>query len=199
MQSNEVGAILNTMNCSEWTYIVSTPISKTNVSLLFRNDRFHFHQSILQVNGKSNILHYIFMAHSIIHIDGFIWLTYSGFIFLSFARITVRSIFSRVLSSVSSSFKRNSSEIISKSRTGSTSPSTCVTSGSSNAPMQMKSNKPFYKNNVLSANNAEHVALNIRHRWKMASQALMCERKAFPNPWPSAAPFTKPAISTTFK
>lgn len=33
----------------------------------------------------------------------------------------------------------------------------------------------------------------------MASQALMCDRKAFPKPWPSEAPFTKPAMSTTFR
>lgn len=33
----------------------------------------------------------------------------------------------------------------------------------------------------------------------MASQALMCDKKAFPNPCPSAAPLTNPAISTTFK
>lgn len=33
----------------------------------------------------------------------------------------------------------------------------------------------------------------------MASQAPICDRKAFPRPCPSAAPFTKPAISTIFK
>lgn len=33
----------------------------------------------------------------------------------------------------------------------------------------------------------------------MASQALMCDKNAFPRPCPSAAPFTKPAMSTTFK
>uniref|UniRef100_A0A2H1WHR3 SFRICE_016756 n=1 Tax=Spodoptera frugiperda TaxID=7108 RepID=A0A2H1WHR3_SPOFR len=33
----------------------------------------------------------------------------------------------------------------------------------------------------------------------MASQALMCDKKAFPRPWPSAAPRTRPAMSTTFK
>lgn len=27
----------------------------------------------------------------------------------------------------------------------------------------------------------------------------MWDKKAFPKPWPSAAPFTSPAISTTFK
>lgn len=41
--------------------------------------------------------------------------------------------------------------------------------------------------------------LNLRHKWKIASHALMCERKAFPNPWPSAAPFTRPAMSTTLR
>jgi len=33
----------------------------------------------------------------------------------------------------------------------------------------------------------------------MESQALMWERKALPKPWPAWAPFTKPAISTTFR
>lgn len=33
----------------------------------------------------------------------------------------------------------------------------------------------------------------------MASQALMCERKALPRPWPSEAPFTSPAMSTTLR
>lgn len=35
--------------------------------------------------------------------------------------------------------------------------------------------------------------------WKMASQALMWERKAFPSPCPEWAPFTRPAMSTTFR
>lgn len=39
----------------------------------------------------------------------------------------------------------------------------------------------------------------LRVMWKMASQALMWERKALPKPWPAWAPFTKPAISTTFR
>lgn len=33
----------------------------------------------------------------------------------------------------------------------------------------------------------------------MPSQALMCERKALPSPWPSDAPLTKPAMSTTLR
>ena len=43
------------------------------------------------------------------------------------------------------------------------------------------------------------IAFNLRQRWKIPSQALMCERKLFPSPWPSAAPLTNPAMSTTFK
>lgn len=35
--------------------------------------------------------------------------------------------------------------------------------------------------------------------WKMASQALMWERKALPSPCPEWAPFTRPAMSTTFR
>lgn len=35
--------------------------------------------------------------------------------------------------------------------------------------------------------------------WKIASQALMWERNAFPSPCPEWAPFTSPAISTTFR
>ena len=38
-----------------------------------------------------------------------------------------------------------------------------------------------------------------RDMWKMASQADMFERKALPSPWPSWAPFTSPAMSTTFR
>ena len=39
----------------------------------------------------------------------------------------------------------------------------------------------------------------LRHKWNIASQALICDKKAFPSPCPSEAPFTKPAISVTFK
>ena len=35
--------------------------------------------------------------------------------------------------------------------------------------------------------------------WKIPSQALMLDRKEFPRPFPSWAPFTSPAISTTFR
>lgn len=38
-----------------------------------------------------------------------------------------------------------------------------------------------------------------RQRWNIASQALIFDKNAFPRPCPSAAPLTKPAISTTFK
>lgn len=43
------------------------------------------------------------------------------------------------------------------------------------------------------------MAIYSRVMWKMESQALMWERKALPKPWPAWAPFTKPAISTTFR
>ena len=33
----------------------------------------------------------------------------------------------------------------------------------------------------------------------MASQALMWDRKALPKPWPSEAPLTRPAMSTTLR
>ena len=39
----------------------------------------------------------------------------------------------------------------------------------------------------------------LRQRWKMASQALMWERKALPRPCPSEAPFTRPAMSVTLR
>lgn len=97
--------------------------------------------------------------------------SYSGFSFLSPPRATTFSSLSRAFIRFSSSLRRSSSEMISRSRTGSTSPSTCVTSGSSKA----------------------------RHRWKMLSQALMCERKSLPRPCPSAAPLTRPAMSTTLR
>lgn len=67
-------------------------------------------------------------------------LTCSGLIFLSLLRIA-RSILSKCFKRLSSSLRRNSSEIVSKSRIGSTSPSTCVTSESSNAPAKKKTKK----------------------------------------------------------
>ena len=33
----------------------------------------------------------------------------------------------------------------------------------------------------------------------MASQALIWDRKALPKPWPSEAPLTRPAMSTTLR
>lgn len=51
-------------------------------------------------------------------------LTYSGFNFLSVPRTTNFSTLSKFFNKFSSSFKRSSSEMISKSLTGSTSPST---------------------------------------------------------------------------
>ena len=41
--------------------------------------------------------------------------------------------------------------------------------------------------------------IDLRQRWKMASQALMWERKALPRPCPSEAPFTRPAMSVTLR
>lgn len=38
-----------------------------------------------------------------------------------------------------------------------------------------------------------------RVMWKMPSQALIWDRKAFPRPWPAWAPFTRPAMSTTLR
>lgn len=38
-----------------------------------------------------------------------------------------------------------------------------------------------------------------RVMWKMPSQALIWDRKAFPRPWPEWAPFTRPAMSTTLR
>ena len=35
--------------------------------------------------------------------------------------------------------------------------------------------------------------------WKTASQARMWERNALPRPWPSCAPLTRPAMSTTLR
>ena len=48
--------------------------------------------------------------------------------------------------------------------------------------------------NILSA-----VCLYLRHKWNMASQALICDKKALPSPCPSEAPLTRPAISTTLR
>jgi len=75
--------------------------------------------------------------------------------------------FSSAFSTNSTSFIRSSSLIMSRSRTGSTSPSTCMISASSKQ----------------------------RTTWKIASTARMCDRKALPNPAPVEAPRVKPAIS----
>lgn len=45
----------------------------------------------------------------------------------------------------------------------------------------------------------ERINFSLLHIWSKASHALMWERNAFPRPWPSDAPFTSPAISTTFR
>ena len=71
------------------------------------------------------------------------------------------------------SFFRSSSPMIVRSRIGSTSPSTC------------------------DAASPSIVSSKTRTTLKMASVALMCERKALPKPSPSAAPLTRPAMSTT--
>ena len=41
--------------------------------------------------------------------------------------------------------------------------------------------------------------LYLRVKWKIPSQALIWDKKAFPRPCPLWAPFTRPAISTTFR
>lgn len=78
---------------------------------------------------------------------------------------------SRRFSTHSMSLRRSSVEMVSMSRTGSTSPSTCVTSASSNA----------------------------RTTWKMPSTARTCDKKALPRPAPVEAPAVKPAMSMHVK
>lgn len=75
--------------------------------------------------------------------------------------------FSRAFSTNSISLIRSSSLIMSRSRTGLTSPSTWIISASSKQ----------------------------RTTWKIASTALIWERKALPSPAPVDAPRVKPAIS----
>ena len=74
----------------------------------------------------------------------------------------------KALSSVWRSANINSVEMISTSRAGSTSPSTWLTSGSS----------------------------NTRTTWQIASVSRMCARNLLPRPCPSDAPRTRPAMST---
>lgn len=47
--------------------------------------------------------------------------------------------------------------------------------------------------------NNSNVSDDLLNRLNMASQADIWDKKAFPKPCPSEAPFTKPAISTIFK
>lgn len=64
---------------NEWTYIMSTPVSKSNVSLLFRNDPFYFHKSILQKrignqtieSPNLRICCFLFALSSLTYIFGF--------------------------------------------------------------------------------------------------------------------------------
>jgi len=74
---------------------------------------------------------------------------------------------SMVFSRIYKSFAVNSLTIISISRSGLTSPSSWITSGSENA----------------------------RTTWKIPSVALISARKLFPRPAPVLAPLTRPAIS----
>lgn len=67
------------------------------------------------------------------------------------------------------------------SRMGSTSPSTWITSASSNAPAPISTRLESRSHS--------------RTIWKMPSTARTCERKAFPSPAPEAAPAVKPAMS----
>jgi hypothetical protein len=94
----------------------------------------------------------------------------------------------------SSSFNLSSSLMISISRTGLTSPSTWVISSLSKVPLQMQVEGFFYHWLVLHL-----FVYYLRQRWKIASTLRMWERKAFPNPWPSCAPFTSPAMSTMLR
>lgn len=71
----------------------------------------------------------------------------------------------------------------------------CLSLTVSNISLQLHGNlqiKNFIKYSL-------KLAIYSRVMWKMESQALMWERKALPKPWPAWAPFTKPAISTTFR
>ena len=63
----------------------------------------------------------------------------------------------------------SSISIVSMSETGSTLPATWITSGSSKQ----------------------------RTTWMIASTSRMCDRNLLPSPWPSLAPFTMPAMSTS--
>ena len=100
------------------------------------------------------------------------------------------------------SLSLSSSLMIWISRTGSTSPSTWVISSSLNTLLL------FYNDSslviyALGATKTNFRMSDLYHNflsiWKMASHPEICERNALPRPWPSLAPFTKPAISTTFK
>mmetsp|Transcript_10567 Transcript_10567/g.35030 ORF Transcript_10567/g.35030 Transcript_10567/m.35030 type:complete len:232 (-) Transcript_10567:395-1090(-) len=86
-----------------------------------------------------------------------------GFFLTSFSRRA------RCAETYAASFLQSSLVIVSKSRTGSTVSSTCVTSAESNA----------------------------RTTWKRPSTAWICDRKALPKPAPSDAPRIRPAMSTS--
>ena len=98
-------------------------------------------------------------------------MSYSGLSFLSPLLTATFSSLSIMGPITSSSLSWSSSGIISVSQTGSSLPSTCVISSSSKA----------------------------RVKWKIPSQALKWDKKTFHRPCPLWAPFTRPAISTTFR
>jgi hypothetical protein len=80
--------------------------------------------------------------------------------------------------------------MISMSRTGSTSPSTWMTSASSNAPVQRVSHQLLVPIDLPSSSNY------VRTIWKIPSTDLTLARKLFPSPAPLAAPLVNPAMST---
>ena len=93
------------------------------------------------------------------------------FISLSFVFFAFLLYYSDRFSAIYKSFWINSCLIIFISRTGSIPPSVCDTFS----------------------------FLNALTTWYKASTCVICDKNSFPNPNPSEAPFTKPAISTILR
>ena len=94
--------------------------------------------------------------------------------------------------SLNETLKRNSSLMILRSRTGSTFPSTCVTSPSEKARVT------WNKASVACT----HITNFTGHTrtWRISVKSCFTEilaRNSLPKPLPSCAPFTSPAISVT--
>lgn len=114
-------------------YLFVVPLMvKSDMFFLFHDPVLYLNQDVLKQEEPSYTRHYVYRLQK--NMQKHITLTYSGLSFLSPPLMAVFSSLSMTGPSISSSFSRSSSWMISMSLTGSTLPSTWIISSSSNAP-----------------------------------------------------------------